>query len=250
MHPQTITALESQRKTRIMGTFKKLLNALTSWGMTVPEGHVLYEGEYHGGDLKCVCIETEEGRVFDGEFRFRRELGGGLYESAEGRFDNNLKTGTWKFKTKRSSRTSRLTVDFIGGHIAGNVECISEEMTMESSVVNAVIFQMNDGKVYGKIIGKIFNGEFEGGCDERCMADGLWSVIYEKGKDEPNKYERWDHGKLMESYEREGSKKRPTAARLRKQLNMLLSYDGQSLLNIVQRGTHDALPHIYQKQSE
>jgi len=233
-----------------MGTFSKLLDSIKFWGMKAPEGHIVYEGEYHGGDVKCVCIPSDVGRIFDGEFRFRRELGGGLYESAEGRFEHDRKNGTWKFKTKRSSRTSRLTVDFVGGHIAGNVECVCEEMMMESTVVSALSFQMNGGKVVGKIIGKIYNGSFEGFCDDHGMADGTWSVTYESGKDEPDKYEIWDHGKLLESYEMEGRKKTTTTARLRRRVNMLLSYDGQSMLNIVQRGTHDALPHIYQKNSQ
>ena len=226
---------------------KRLWN---KWTHDVPEGHEYFSGNYHGGDASYTYVEQDGERLFDGPFKFYRQLDQDMYDKASGHFTMNRKTGDWQFAHRGFRHDLRLDVQFSNGHIDGELSLVDVEDKVSFSLVNAIEMTVNEDKVKGELSGLINEGDFFGFCDENGFADGQWTLTFKKGKKTTTMAtELWEHGVCVKAYEEDYHlhKKNDIAPFMRERLNMILSEDLPKLLKIVKRGTSWAPVHIKRK---
>lgn len=215
-------------------------------------GHEYYCGEYHGGEAKYEYIPTPEGdRIADGDFEYTEYYGGGLYGKAVGRFAQGRKEGTWRFHRKGSSSDRDLVVEFVGGHISGDLEFTSKEVSLERFWNNELHVTIVKDKICGKFYG-VFNGQsFEGNCDDDGFPDGQWTLTENDGEETGNLHkETWEHGKIVASV-KENAKRKTTKKvnpRVREHINYLIDNDVLQLLAILKKGSKAPALHIQRKK--
>lgn len=213
----------------------------------VPEGHKFFKGSYHRGTAECFYIPVDEEMVFDGAFKFKMDMGDGMYHLAEGEFERNRKTGEWYFERKGESTLKQLSMNFERGHFVGDMDFFKEETAMGSVVTTSLLLHVEHGKVTGKISGHLDGGDFVGFCDEDGYPDGARTVtVKENDKVETIKKEVWNHGVLTESYTESirHKQKTPMQVILREKVNSILKDDCAQLTHVVRRGTVDHMVNI------
>jgi len=230
----------------------KLPRLLKRFIKQIPDGHEFFSGIYHGGDAEYVYIPSDDGHVFDGEFSFYLNLGGGRYRKAQGNFAMNKKVGDWTFVSRGSDTQKQIFAQFNDGYIEGNLRFRGEELAIGGSILKEFSLNVKDGMVVGEITGIFDGGEFIGFCDNQGYADGQWTLttIEEEAESEYVKVEVWNHGLLEESYEKNKrrEKKRECTPHFREKINYLLEEECKKLMGIVGRGTANPLIHINRKK--
>lgn len=221
---------------------KRLLQFLSRLTKNVPEGHKYFKGTYHKGTAECFYIPMDGERIFDGEFKFKMKMGGGMYHLAEGEYERDRKTGEWYFERKGEKTFKRMTISFERGHFVGDVDFMKEDVALGSEVTTTLLLHVEHGKVTGKLTGHLDGGDFIGFCDDDGYPDGTWTVtVKENGRVDLIKKEVWNHGVLTESSVENPHKKQKTLMNviLREKVNTILRDDIAQLLHIVRRGTVD-----------
>lgn len=216
-----------------MGKIAKLIKKIT---INIPDGHEYYCGEYKDGLAEYVYIQTNEGTIMDGKFRFYSNHDSETYYKAEGIFERGKKYGFWQFETKTSDGVTKLYVNFINGIIEGDVEYNYEPSKTSNMKSIHILAYVSKEYINGKIVGRINGGQFKGWCDEYGHPDNEWSLTVKSGgkKMEIHK-EIWQHGKLIDSFteNQKGERKNIVSTDLRDHLNNIFSYDCWKIMSII-----------------
>lgn len=210
------------------------------------EGHELFTGKYHDGNVKCECVMQNGERVFDGPFVYEYKYGsvfsskGG--EQAEGTFSMNRKHGPWKFVSHSGQRDRVLIATFDQGRISGDVEYKSTERDyLGRPTVTTLSFSVRDGHVVGDVRGSLGGKKLTGFCDNDGYPDGHWSIEAMSSDNTLSHIdsELWSHGTLVSSYSQMKQKKTQTELNpyLRKMFSEIVNGDILDMFFMVRRGT-------------
>jgi len=245
-----ITGINSKTTIQEMGfSLSRFLFKLRN---NIPDDHKIFEGRYHEGKAIYAYIPSERDEILDGKFKYLHLLGKRkMYRKASGRFARDKKDGSWYFARRGYDSIKKLYAEYQDGELTGSMEYFAEERDAYYVKVTHLYMNVSRGTVQGKFIGRFDNGEFEGYCDEKGLADGVWRLTYnENGKTLFTKKEVWDHGELTDSYEESASKHRTQMQfKLREHINYILQHDVQHLVHIISRGSNNSLVHIYRKHN-
>lgn len=149
--------------TYIMSFLRKLIVKLTTH---VPAGHELFSGRYLSGYADYVYIPSDGKKIMDGEFKFEQKLGYGMYRKAEGKYENDKKTGTWYFARRGSNTMIQLVVNFNQGKLEGELEYHCDEATIGTVVQSSLQLEIANGLIADNIIGSFGGTDFVGSKEE------------------------------------------------------------------------------------
>jgi len=236
--------------TKTMGKISNLLQKLT---IKVPEGHKLFQGEYHDGDATYVYIPDGKKHIFDGSFELVYDLGGGCYKKAKGNYRDNVKEDYWHYERQGRSSVKTVDADFRTGFVQGSLECYSSERGVGESVINNELKMLVfENTIKGKILGFIDGWEVYGFCDDEGYADGKWTMTQEDKEDREvtTRVEEWEHGRLIKSYEERRRKKLTIekATDIRKRVNTFLESTVGQFLAFVPRGNRATQVFVMRKE--
>ena len=227
-----------------MGNISRFLTKLLT---NIPEGHEFYSGEFGRGEADYVYIQTPEGHVLNGNFQYQCYIDDDSYERAEGKFEQNTKSGYWSLYSKTVDGHSELRTHFTGGVLNGDLLfSMLDDTHNEAADLSLAVF---DGEIGGHITGHMAGGTFSGLCDDKGYADGVWKLEQKEGrKIVLTQREVWNHGRLVEAYEEDADKHRtPMEPCLRENINTLLMNEVTRLLHIIPQGTKDDILHVHAK---
>lgn len=221
------------------------------------EGHQMYFGKYHDGDVECEYVSQNDEKIFDGPFKYEYKYGSMFsdkgYEKAEGTFKMNRKDGLWKMEYHSNMRDRQAVVDFVNGRVQGkvNYRCVERDYLGRANTT-VLAFSVNEGHVMGEISGSINGKKFEGLCDEDGRPDGQWKLTAQSDDNTLSHVdcEMWSHGKLLNSYSEMTKNKNKTELHpyVRKTFSEIINNDLMDMLFIVRRGTHiNRIEMFYEK---
>ncbi len=210
------------------------------------EGHELFKGKYHDGNVHCECIMQNGERVFDGpffyEYKQKNLLSDTLIDRAEGTFSMNRKDGFWKIEHHSEHRDRELTAEFKQGRLEGKVDYKSVETDYMSRTSSSFLsFSVHEGHVIGDIHGSFGGKKFSGFCDDNGCPDGPWTIEIVSSDDTLSHVdcEMWSHGTLMSSYSKMTKTKKQNELHpyIRKTFSEMVNGELIEMLFIVRRGT-------------
>ncbi|MCD8290389.1 MAG: hypothetical protein LUC91_02680 [Prevotella sp.] len=169
-------------------------------------GNHCYSGRYHGGRVTYYYDDSEIERIYQGKYRYSRKSYEGSLEKttirACGNFDEDLKSGRWKYQSKRKREKKVLIIDYERGIYNGVYIYKSwKGMTFLGWKKRSkrLSMRMHNGHPIGEIKGNLGRDKFKGNFDEEGNPHGLWVMDI---KTDGNKtcYEEWEHGDRKEFY--------------------------------------------------
>ena len=171
------------------------------------KGRYRYSGRYDGGVAVYYYDDTPDGRVYSGQFWFKRRSysipHGKIVETVSGQYSGGLRKGRWTFTHKGGGMHSRLAVDYSEGRHEGKYKYFAVRRHSSTDFVDGISrisFSMSGDRPVGAVKG-VFKGEIlVGSYDSEGRPDGLWQVDSSKTDSCMIDYEVWEHGICREAY--------------------------------------------------
>lgn len=172
--------------------------------MGLLRGLELFDGPYHSGKACFTYLTRRDKRVYQGPFLYHVDSGMPRENvSLKGRFEQDLKDGRWTYCQRLPERKCCLKVDYLQGARNGAYELEVWEKRMHIQVECRLVLTFRHNHPVGPVKALINNYVIEGQCDERGLADGVWTRRkVDKSKDKKIFEERWQHGHLLQSDDR------------------------------------------------
>ncbi len=142
-----------------------------------------YSGSFKGGQATYTYYETDDGRVYDGKFHWKSNLGDG---EMTGTFKNNKRDGLWIY----TYRESTFKVNYVNGIPNGKFEIKGnfwglEECTLSATMING----RANGPVKIEESNSVITGEYNQnkriGVWERRFLNGSYYHVLCKGSKAP-----------------------------------------------------------------
>lgn len=172
-----------------------------------PNGSRCYSGKYHDGYAVYFYDDSPDGRIYDGKFWFSRTYftvpKGKVTETAQGLFNSGTKEGLWTFCYKGHGINRRLTVQYSGGHRAGNYcyrsVCRARSLGFTKGEIT-VTGMMRNGHLTGDVRYEFNNETLTGRFDSEGRPDGTWTMDATRSSSHRIVHETWHHGECISSY--------------------------------------------------
>lgn len=172
-----------------------------------PNGSRRYCGRYHDGRAEYYYDESDDGRIYNGMFRFTRKFTdvalGKVVETACGCFASGMKEGKWTFVSKAHGMKRELTAEYACGRLTGLYSYkgtfSSGVTTFKAGTTTMRIWLENNHPV--DVIECDIDGErLTGRYDGEGRPDGSWTLTPAKHGGIKTYHEEWEHGVCASSY--------------------------------------------------
>ncbi|MCD8290245.1 MAG: hypothetical protein LUC91_01940 [Prevotella sp.] len=170
-------------------------------------GKNCYSGRYHGGKVTYYYDDFDNGRLYQGRYKYAQKSYTDSFEKTNtkviGKYDNDLKSGHWKYEFKKKNEKTILEMNYEKG-IQNGKYVFKSKRKIHAFGIKKVNIIMTISMLMGNPVGKIrwYNAgdEITGNFDENGKPHGLWVLDRTNSDRMVIGYENWEHGVRINYY--------------------------------------------------